>query len=83
MNALARRSNKGILQINKSDKESNKRKCTKGHTHIAVFFSVSIHFVHMGPEHASREKKLSMVNFLIFVHKNVYRIGFQEIKIRP
>ena len=24
-----------------------------------------------------------MVNFLIFVHKNVYRIGFQEIKIRP
>ena len=45
MNALARRSNKGILQINKSDKESNKRKCTKGHTPIAVFFSVSIHFV--------------------------------------
>ena len=24
-----------------------------------------------------------MVNFLIFVHKNVYRIRFQEIKIRP
>ena len=23
---------------------------------------------HMGPEHASREKKLTMVNFLIFVH---------------
>ena len=31
---------------------------------------------HMGREHASREKKLSMVNFLIFVHKNVYRIRF-------
>ena len=38
---------------------------------------------HMGREHASREKKLPMVNFLIFVHKNVYRIIFQEIKIRP
>ena len=37
----------------------------------------------MGREHASREKKLSMVNFLIFVHKNVYRIRFQKIKIRP
>ena len=37
----------------------------------------------MGREHASREKKLPMVNFLIFVHKNVYRIRFQEIKIRP
>ena len=24
-----------------------------------------------------------MVNFLIFVHKNVYRIRFQKIKIRP
>ena len=35
----------------------------------------------MGPEHASREKILSMVIFLIFVHKNVYRIRFQEIKI--
>ena len=38
---------------------------------------------HMGLEHASREKKLSMVNFLIFVQKNVSRIRFQEIKIRP
>ena len=38
---------------------------------------------HMGREHASREKKLSMVNFLIFVHKNVYRIRFQKIKIGP
>ena len=36
---------------------------------------------HMGPEHASREKILSMVIFLIFVHKNVLRIRFQEIKI--
>ena len=39
--------------------------------------------VHMGPKHASREKILFMVNFLIFVQKNVYRIRFQEIKIRP
>ena len=30
-----------------------------------------------------QRKKYSVVNFLIFVHKNVNRIGFQEIKIRP
>merc|ERR1719462_942228 len=38
---------------------------------------------HMGREHVSREKKLPMVNFLIFVQKNVSTIRFQEIKIRP
>ena len=38
---------------------------------------------HMGREHASREKKLPMVNFLIFVQTNVCTIRFQEIKIRP
>ena len=38
---------------------------------------------HMGSEYVSREKKLSMVNFLIFVQKNVSTIRFQEIKIRP
>ena len=38
---------------------------------------------HMGLKHSSREKKLPMVNFLIFVQKNIYRIRFQEIKIRP
>ena len=37
----------------------------------------------MGREHASREKKLPMVIFLIFVQKNVSTIRFQEIKIRP
>ena len=37
----------------------------------------------MGPEHASREKKVTMVKFLIFVQKNVSTIRFQEIKIRP
>ena len=37
----------------------------------------------MGREHASREKKIPMVNFLIFVQKNVSTIRFQEIKIRP
>ena len=37
---------------------------------------------HMGREHASREKKIPMVNFLIFVQKNVSTIRFQEIKIR-
>ena len=38
---------------------------------------------HMGSEYVSREKKLSMVNFLIFVQTNVSTIRFQEIKIRP
>ena len=37
----------------------------------------------MGLKHASREKKCSMVKFLIFVHKNGYRIRFQKIKIGP
>ena len=39
--------------------------------------------MHMGREHATREKKLPMVIFLIFVQKNVSTIRFQEIKIRP
>ena len=30
-----------------------------------------------------KRKKMTVVFFFIFVHKNVYRIGFQEIKIRP
>ena len=30
-----------------------------------------------------QEKKISMVNFLIFGQKNVSTIRFQEIKIRP
>ena len=38
---------------------------------------------HMGWEYVSREKKSTMVNFLIFVQKNVSTIRFQEIKIRP
>ena len=29
------------------------------------------------------KKRLSMVIFFIFVHKNVYRIRFQKIKIGP
>ena len=37
---------------------------------------------HMGLEHQEK-KKLPMVNFLIFVQKNVYRIRFQEIRICP
>ena len=45
--------------------------------------SVKTHTFHMGREHVSREKKLTMVNFLIFVQKNVSTIRFQEIKIRP
>ena len=30
-----------------------------------------------------QEKKIVHGNFLIFVHKNVYRIRFQKIKIGP
>ena len=37
----------------------------------------------MGSEYVSREKKSTMVNFLIFVQKNVSTIRFQEIIIRP
>ena len=48
--------------------------------HDLVFFTVDV-YQHMGREHASREKKLSMVIFFIFVHKIVYRIRLQEIKI--
>ena len=38
---------------------------------------------HMGREHASREKKCTMVIFLIFVQINIYIKGFQKMKIRP
>ena len=34
-------------------------------------------------EDKHQEKKNSMVNFLIFVQKNVSILRFQEIKIRP
>ena len=37
----------------------------------------------MGPEHASRDKKLPMVNFFIFGQMNIYIKGFQKMKIRP
>ena len=39
--------------------------------------------LHLGPEHASRDKKLPMVNFLIFRQMNIYIKGFQKMKIRP
>ena len=29
--------------------------------------------LHMGPEHASRDKKLPMVNFFIFGQMNIYK----------
>ena len=35
----------------------------------------------MGREHASREKKFTMVNFLIFVQINIYIKGFQKMKM--
>ena len=49
---------------------------------VNILFNTLL-LLHMGLKHASREKKLPMVNFLIFVHKNVYRIRFQKIKIGP
>ena len=39
--------------------------------------------IHMGLKHESREKKIAHGKFFDFLHKNVYRIRFQEIKIRP
>ena len=36
----------------------------------------------MGLKHASKEKNVPWY-FFIFVHKNVYRIRFQKIKIGP
>ena len=45
--------------------------------------AVMTHAEHMGREHASREKKLTMVIFLIFVQINIYIKGFQKMKIRP
>ena len=48
-----------------------------------IFIKMFYVGTHMEREPASREKKLSMVNFLISVQKNVSRIRFQEIKIRP
>ena len=52
---------------------------------IRICFSEKSAYVHisthMGPKHASKEKILSMVIFLIFVQKNVYRNRFQEAKI--
>ena len=74
----------GILQVVFSHRGAYHWKCTlliPEHRKTHEF-----HIIipgHMGREHASREKKLSMVNFLIFVQKNVSRIRFQEIKIRP
>ena len=60
-------------------------KSPSGFAHLLFrFFSKNVlTLLHMGPEHASREKNLSMVIFLIFLLKNVSRIRFQEIKIRP
>ena len=46
-------------------------------------FALDLINKHMGSEYVSREKKSTMVNFLIFVQKNVSTIRFQEIKIRP
>ena len=60
-------------------------KSPSGFAHLLFrFFSKNVlTLLHMGPKHALREKILSMVIFFIFVQKNVSRIRFQEIKIRP
>ena len=49
---------------------------------VKQLFEQFVHH-HMGPEHASREKKCSMVIFFIFSHKNINTNGFQKIKFRP
>ena len=50
---------------------------------VASYYYAGVALWVMNHEHASREKIISMVIFFIFVHKNVYRIRFREIKIRP
>ena len=50
---------------------------------MLVTLSCGEEIAHMGSEYVSREKKFTMVNFLIFGQKNVSTIRFQEIKIRP
>ena len=49
---------------------------------VASYYYAGVALWVMNNEHASREKIISMVIFFIFVHKNVYRIRFQEIEIR-
>ena len=61
----------------------------EGSVHVRVKVKVLIHLQcfcdapHMEREHASREKKCTMVIFLIFVQINIYIKGFQKMKIRP
>ena len=50
---------------------------------VASYYYAGVATWVMNNEHASRKKILSKVIFFIFMHKNVYRIRFQEIKIRP
>ena len=50
---------------------------------LIFYLDHSVSSGHLGREYVSREKKLTMVNFLIFVQKNVSTIRFQEIKICP
>ena len=57
--------------------------CEMGDSLIKCAKRTTLHVLHMGSEYVSREKKLTMVNVLIFVQKNVSTIRFQEIKIRP
>ena len=61
----------------------NEKEISKKRSQESRIQNQTISIRHMGREHASREKKLPMVNFLIFVQKNVSTIRFQEIKIRP
>ena len=49
--------------------------------HKLKYFPQILFHVNKGPENASREKIIHG-NVFIFVHKNVYRIRFQEIKNR-
>ena len=63
---------------------------SKNKTKFEVFISKSVSVqlwgdipLYMGREHASRDKKLPMVNFLIFGQMNIDIKGFQKMKIRP
>ena len=77
------RSTLGVQIISNSNQSRGPKGPDNKSTPDALGEEELCHGVHMGREHASREKKLPMVIFFIFVHENVYRIRFQEIKIRP
>ena len=74
----------GILEQN-STPEAKFHNKPLDHTSLHVVTYDGWHLSGLGTwdENMHQEKNLTIINFLIFVQKNVSTIGFQEIKIRP